>query len=382
MQRAGRRLLLKMALRLGQYRCSESVMRPGLARLTTLLLAVLCATPLFFEPAMARKRTKSRPTSVDQQRQSPDGGGGTAPAPLITAVSPGTSGGAALHHLFATPLYVSDLSSSVDSAALSALAREGYSIVVQSTSVQRAMIDLKLSTMPAAEQASPQIVAQLSDDSVFTHNDKFFYYQMANAARCAAEALPACGGVRWDSYFASSARQQLEAAIANAVPQYFASVGVSQSELPPYTVKMWASVMAPGASHTEHEHSSAGECLASGVFYAAAPAGSGALRFRDHRQHLESHPVAFPTTAGYDLQPSSGQLVMFPPWLLHRVLPSQYEEQAEEQQGQHPLRVSWAFNVMVNSAASGSVGEANDKAGLNEAVAAQEDMLDGLLDEL
>ena len=44
--------------------------------------------------------------------------------------------------------------------------------------------------------------------------------------------------------------------------------------------------------------------------------------------------------------------------------------------------MSWAFNVMVNSAASGSVGEANDKAGLNEAVAAQEDMLDGLLDEL
>lgn len=375
--------LTKMALGPQQWSC-ESGLRWHAAPITLIgLLLFLCASP--FDPVMARKRSKPSP-SVRQHRPSKHalpGGIADDPAPLITTVGPDTHGGAAsLHHLFATPLYVADLSSSVEAAALSSLALEGYSIVTQSRSVQKAMIDLKLATMPATKQAAPEVVEKLSDDSVFTHNDKFFYYQIANVAKCANEALPACGNIRWDSYFTSSARQQLQAAIVKAVPQYFAYVGVTQSELPSYTIKMWASVMTSGASHTEHEHSSAGECLASGVFYAAAPAGSGAIRFRDHRQHLESHPLAFPTTSGYDLQPSAGQLVMFPPWLLHQVLPSKYEAQVVEQDDEQPLRVSWAFNVMVDaSGAATPVGRVSE-VGLEEAVAAQEDMLDGLLDEL
>lgn len=305
---------------------------------------------------------------------------------LITMVgSDETSSDAAkLHHLFTTPLYVVDLTNEVDAAALSSLALEGYSIVAQSRSIQQAMIDLKMSTMSATQQASAQIVAQLNNESIFTNNDKFFYYQMVNVAKCAAEAVPEseCGGVRWNNYFVNSARQQLQALIVEAVPQYFAAVGTPERELPSYTIKMWASVMAPGASHTEHEHSSDGECLASGVFYAAAPPGSGAIRFSDHRQHLASHPIAFPTSVPYDMQPSAGQLLMFPPWLLHRVLPSQYEEQVEQQQPEQPLRVSWAFNVMVKPQAASAVIDVANEVGVDEAVAAQEDLLDGLLDEL
>jgi uncharacterized protein (TIGR02466 family) len=359
---------MEMALP-GPQQCCEPRLRRRAAPLTlAALLLFLCAYP--FEPAMARKRTKSRASARQPNYPRRAGGTAYAPAPLITTVGSDANGGAAsVHHLFATPLYVADLSSSVEAATLSSLALEGYSIVAESSSVQKAMIDLKLATMPTTEQAAPEIVAQLGDNSKFTNNDKFFYYQIANSAKCATDALPACGNVRWDSYFTSSARQQLQTAIMAAVPRYFAHVGVAQRELPPYTIKMWASVMTSGASHTEHEHSSAGECLASGVFYAATPTGSGAIRFRDHRQHLESHPLAFPTTSGYDLQPAPGQLVMFPPWLLHQVLPSEYEEHQDKQ----PLRVSWAFNVMVDN---------SREAGLDEAVAAQEDMLDGLLGDM
>ena len=345
------------SLRGARYRCSQSGLHrrhqrlhPTLSMLTALLL--LCCLALF-EPATARKRTKSRRSVTQPSQSASNGSSDIAPAPLITTLGSNKDGGSAsLHHLFTTPLYVADISASVDAAAMSTLALEGCSIVAKSASVQKAMIDLKLATMPAAEQASPEAAAQLNDASVFTHNDKFFYYQIANVAKCVTDATPECGNVRWDNYFLSSVKKQLEAAIGAAVPQYFASIGVSQSELPAYTITIWASVMTPGASHTEHEHSSAGECLASGVYYAATPEGSGAIRFTDHRQHLHSHPMAFPTTAGYDLQPSAGQLVMFPPWLLHRVLPSQYEESEVEHWAEQPLRVSWAFNIMVKTSSA------------------------------
>ena len=45
----------------------------------------------------------------------------------------------------------------------------------------------------------------------------------------------------------------------------------------------------------------------------------GAIRFTDHRKHLDGYPIAFPG-ASYDMQPAAGQLIMFPPWQLHAVL--------------------------------------------------------------
>ena len=174
-----------------------------------------------------------------------DGEGGSSPS----------SDEAAVRHLFSTPLYVANLSASVDAAALASLALEGYSIVEGSPGVQEDIIALRLL---AYENASPEIVAQLNDPTVFTSSDKFFFYQMGNTAKCEHGPARECAGVRWDGFFESTGRRQLEAAIAAAVPRYFATAGVSESEIPPYKIKMWASVMAPGASHTQHEHSSAG----------------------------------------------------------------------------------------------------------------------------
>ena len=332
------------------------------------LTLLLCASPF----AGARRRPKSRGSAGQRQ----------APPPATTDLATGPSkAAAAVRHLFATPLYVSDVSSSVDAQQLSDLALEGYGTVESSASVQDAMVDLKLATL--GREASPEAAAELRDDNVFTHNDKFFYYQIGNAAKCVDGSAPECGGVRWDSFFASGesgALRQLEAAIADAVPPYFASAGVSEEEIPPYAIKLWASVMAPGASHTEHEHSSGGECLASGVFYAKAPPGSGALRFTDHRQHLKSHPLAFPT-ASYDLLPEVGQLVLFPPWQGHQVLASDYSDAAAAAAAER--RVSWAFNIMVKTTArDGPPPARTAEAVVEAAVASQDDLLDGLLDEL
>eukprot|EP01048_Picozoa_sp_COSAG05_P021101 COSAG05_NODE_3782_length_1839_cov_26.770115_2_plen_390_part_00 len=318
--------------------CVDNMRAASLRVLVFALLA--CSHP---RVAGARRKPKQRQRPPPQQQQ------GALITPLDVDGAAGTSGGAAaVRHLFATPLYVANLSDSVDGAALASLALGGYSIVANSPSVQKAIVGLRVAMESAP---SPAVIAQLNDDAIFTHNDKFFYYQMGNAAKCERAAAPECAEVRWDAVFASSALQQLELAIAEAVPRYFATAGVSESEIPSYTIKMWASVMAPGAKHTEHEHSSAGafsphcvplllelgsclchraqaacqpafpvrtcqlihtyavpcetgECLLSGVFYAAAPPGSGAIRFSDHRRHLAAHPLAFPTES-YDHTPEA-----------------------------------------------------------------------------
>ena len=95
---------------------------------STILVGVLlcCAAPL----AGARKK------------QSPKGAQRHGNLPLTTPVS--DSAAAAVRHMFATPLYVADLSGSVDAAALSSLALEGYSIVEDNPSVQTALVDLRL----------------------------------------------------------------------------------------------------------------------------------------------------------------------------------------------------------------------------------------------
>ena len=157
---------------------------------STILVGVLlcCAAPL----AGARKK------------QSPKGAQRHGNLPLTTPVS--DSAAAAVRHMFATPLYVADLSGSVDAAALSSLALAGYSIIEDSPSVQKKIVGLRLAMQGTA---SPAVTAQLNDDAVFTHNDKFFYYQMGNVAKCERGPAFECAGVRWDGFFESSALRQL-----------------------------------------------------------------------------------------------------------------------------------------------------------------------------
>ena len=111
----------------------------GLSAALLVLLLLLCAALPF---AGARRRPKPASPSGQQQRQPP-----------TEAVPAQGSGGeaAAVRHLFATPLYVADLSTTVDAAALASLALQGYGIVAGSPAVRQAMVDMKLATLGAYE---------------------------------------------------------------------------------------------------------------------------------------------------------------------------------------------------------------------------------------
>eukprot|EP01050_Picozoa_sp_SAG11_P014426 SAG11_NODE_1776_length_4265_cov_3.210274_3_plen_255_part_00 len=248
---------------------------PHFGLIAACMFLLCCALPL----AGARKKLRAGQQQHHHHLQAQQRRQDHIPVTLVPASGNeggGGGGGATVHHLFATPLYVADLADSVDAAALSSLALGGYASVERSLSLQKAMIDLRLAMEGAA---SPAVVAQLNDNAVFTTNDKFFYYQvrtlrrrrkkrkekakrkekgggrckerkvkyliivfigihpvtlqrpqcttqMGNAAKCARGPAPECGGVRWDDFFDSHPLRQLEAAIAEAVPRYFATVGV------------------------------------------------------------------------------------------------------------------------------------------------------------
>eukprot|EP01050_Picozoa_sp_SAG11_P014425 SAG11_NODE_1776_length_4265_cov_3.210274_2_plen_80_part_00 len=76
------------------------------------------------------------------------------------------------------------------------------------------------------------------------------------------------------------------------------------------------------------------------------------------------------------------QLVMFPPWQLHSVLPSDREARGRggaggAAPGEERARVSWAFNLMVKKASPSASG---DMEMVQEELL--DDLLDGLVEEL
>jgi len=103
----------------------------------------------------------------------------------------------------------------------------------------------------------------------------------------------------------------------------------------------WAVVSRSGDSHGAHLHPNS---LFSGVFYLAAPAGSGAIAFLDPRAGaLLLQPPLRQEVAGREagrqrFVPDAGLLLLFPAWLWHEV---------EVSRCQDP-RICISFNVGLN----------------------------------
>ena len=89
--------------------------------------------------------------------------------------------------------------------------------------------------------------------------------------------------------------------------------------------------------HANHVHE---DSALSGVFYVDAPAGSGSIVFDDPRgprPPFARNRLAHP--------PSSGEVLLFPPWLSHGVAPSSC--------GASDARIALSFNVVARAASAG-----------------------------
>lgn len=89
----------------------------------------------------------------------------------------------------------------------------------------------------------------------------------------------------------------------------------------------WATVNKQGIGHDAHEHI---DSLLSGVYYPKVPANAGQLMFQDPRG------TRWPFNRNvFYIQPEEGDIILFPSWLMHTVLPTEGGD----------ARVSIAFNV-------------------------------------
>jgi len=88
----------------------------------------------------------------------------------------------------------------------------------------------------------------------------------------------------------------------------------------------WATISYDGLYHMSHTHPDA---VVSGVFYAKVPERAGAIVFDDPRGPRP------PFDGKLIITPEPGELLMFPSWLVHSVLPTLGSDR----------RVSFSFNV-------------------------------------
>ena len=164
-------------------------------------------------------------------------------------------------------------------------------------------------------------------------NDRFFEAQSDADERARAGDASAPFAA-----FRSGAFARLRASLRSAVDQYVrAAAGPDAADAlgPDTELFMWAAVHSvhDRTGHAPHIHEHA---AVSGVFYVAAPEGSGDITFDDPRglrppfaRNRLSH------------SPRPGELLLFPPWVGHAVAPSACTANASAP------RVSLPFNVFV-----------------------------------
>lgn len=145
-----------------------------------------------------------------------------------------------------------------------------------------------------------------------TPSDRFFSLQRDAFERDEDSFLMLAGGE------VAAAFEQLKSGWLQNAQQYVAAAAGEEAAEAFFAKKLhmfvWASVHEGCSVHTPHVHENT---AISGVFYISVPDGSGALVLDDprglrppfHRNQISHHPA-------------TGELILFPPWLLHSVAPS------------------------------------------------------------
>jgi uncharacterized protein (TIGR02466 family) len=154
-------------------------------------------------------------------------------------------------------------------------------------------------------------------------------YLLSLRAAAPGESLANRGG--WHSsgnLFASEYRQfpALHDAITKALFQYFVEVFGYHREVR-LAVSGWTVINRAGDYNVPHNHAAN---LLSGALYLSVPEGmrGGAINFQDPRLNLNAHETegmkrlqVKPPWMGtrYTVQPSAGEVIVFPSWLNHWV---------------------------------------------------------------
>jgi uncharacterized protein (TIGR02466 family) len=177
-----------------------------------------------------------------------------------------------------------------------------------------------------------------------------FYRRQREAVERTGEHLPELQNL--------PAFQKLLAYFREGCREHFCLLGHAEDEAKRRSqgeMYAWCSVHSDGSSHPPHVHSDA---VVSGVYYPQTPSaepGAGQIVFDDPRgktpfDHLvrienklrygiqTKAEAAAPFNARYAHSPTRGELLLFPPWLVHAVEPGAETEGDE--------RISVCFNLV------------------------------------
>ena len=109
---------------------------------------------------------------------------------------------------------------------------------------------------------------------------------------------------------------------------YFKGVNVEAK------INYWTNVNEAGAANVMHHHALT-YCDVSGVYYVQGT-GTGAIRFATHEQMNKLIPSGMPFAAWVGHEPKDGDIVLFPSYLLHDVIPNPHKDRQ---------RITIAFNA-------------------------------------
>mmetsp|Transcript_24369 Transcript_24369/g.38386 ORF Transcript_24369/g.38386 Transcript_24369/m.38386 type:complete len:117 (-) Transcript_24369:68-418(-) len=112
-------------------------------------------------------------------------------------------------------------------------------------------------------------------------------------------------------------------------------------------MNVWANIHSNETSHAAHAHP---EALVSGVYYAQVPLGSGEIVFEPSFPPTQETSSEASPLESIRFLPQDGQVLIFPSWLTHSVLPSRLEQSDRTLKASmhtsKTLRVSLAFNLV------------------------------------
>ena len=193
-------------------------------------------------------------------------GGGIAVKQLQAAISDGRDPTEHVRMLFSTPLYVDNLDSVLDIAALNALALDGFKRVTTDSTVKAQIRNAKLKEAQQMYPGEKFSFPEKDEEDDSEANNRLFFYQMKSGRN---------GISLWtelrDAYILDDGciRAMLNYIEQTAVPRYFAALGIPKSVIPTQLkVNPWAGVLRDGgAEHGAHTHQQDQECLLSGVLY-------------------------------------------------------------------------------------------------------------------
>ena len=146
----------------------------------------------------------------------------------------------------------------------------------------------------------------------------------------------------WQSSFLHNENNIIRSTLLGGIGEYFESNNIFECNI--ILDSLWVNINGKGHYNKEHQHPNSD---LSGVFWIKSPKNAGNLEFTSPHGFVQYKELNFYSKKyrednkahhTYEFYPVAGRIVIFPSFIVHRVLPNQSDED----------RISVSFNILLN----------------------------------